>query len=109
MFRLLSACLEYSRAGEGAFDITVGPLMKVWGFYKGSGHLPHRAEVQAAMTRVGYRHILLDPAALIGVVGLLPVQAGDGAARVGERPLGIGEQVPECEGFPVGDGVDFLA
>ena len=21
--------------------------MKVWGFYRGSGHLPHRAEVQA--------------------------------------------------------------
>lgn len=63
LFRLLSACLEYSRAGEGAFDITVGPLMKVWGFYKGSGHLPHRAEVQAALAKVGYRHILLDPAA----------------------------------------------
>jgi FAD:protein FMN transferase len=63
LFRLLSACLEYSRASEGAFDITVGPLMKVWGFYKGSGHLPHRAEVQAALSRVGYRHVHLDPAA----------------------------------------------
>jgi thiamine biosynthesis lipoprotein len=63
LFRLLSACLQYSREGEGAFDITVGPLMKVWGFYKGSGHLPHRAEVQAALTKVGYQHILLDPAA----------------------------------------------
>jgi thiamine biosynthesis lipoprotein ApbE len=27
MFHLLSACVEYSREGEGAFDITVGPLM----------------------------------------------------------------------------------
>jgi thiamine biosynthesis lipoprotein len=62
LFRLLSACAEFSRAGEGAFDITVGPLMKVWGFYKGSGHLPHRAEIQAAMAKVGYRHMLLDPA-----------------------------------------------
>lgn len=61
LFRLLSACLEFSRAGDGAFDITVGPLMKVWGFYKGSGHLPHRAEIQAAMAKVGYRHILLNP------------------------------------------------
>jgi thiamine biosynthesis lipoprotein len=63
MFRLLSACVEYSIEGEGAFDITVGPLMKVWGFYKGTGHLPHRAEVAAALTKVGYRHIHLDPAA----------------------------------------------
>jgi thiamine biosynthesis lipoprotein len=64
LFDLLSACLDYSRRSEGAFDISVGPLMKVWGFYKGSGRLPHRAEVMAAMTRVGYRHIQLDPAKL---------------------------------------------
>ena len=24
--------------------------MKVWGFYKGTGHLPHRAEMRAALT-----------------------------------------------------------
>jgi thiamine biosynthesis lipoprotein len=63
LFRLLSACMRYSRESEGAFDITVGPLMKVWGFYKGSGHLPHRAEVAAALTRTGYRHVHLDEAA----------------------------------------------
>jgi len=63
LFDLLSACVQYSRESEGAFDITVGPLMKVWGFYKGSGHLPHKPEVAAALAKVGYRHILLDRAA----------------------------------------------
>jgi len=63
LFQLLSACVAYSRESEGAFDISVGPLMKVWGFYKGSGHLPHRPEVLAALTKVGYRHIHLDAAA----------------------------------------------
>src|SRR5882672_3637259 len=63
LFRLLENCLDYSRESEGAFDITVGPLMKVWGFYKGSGHLPHRPEVAAALGKVGYRHMQLDPAA----------------------------------------------
>ena len=61
LFDLLSACVGYSRESEGAFDITVGPLMKVWGFYKGTGRLPHRAEVRSAVDRVGYRNILLDP------------------------------------------------
>ena len=60
LFRLLSDAVEYSRESEGAFDMTVGPLMKVWGFYKGTGHLPHQAEVAAALTKVGYRHIQLD-------------------------------------------------
>jgi len=63
LFQVLSACVEYSRESEGAFDITVGPLMKVWGFYKGSGHLPHKPEIVAALAKVGYRHIVLDPAA----------------------------------------------
>lgn len=61
LYRLLAACQEYSRASEGTFDITVGPLMKVWGFYKGTGHFPHRAEVMGAMASVGYRNVVLDP------------------------------------------------
>jgi thiamine biosynthesis lipoprotein len=63
LFQVLSDCVAYSRESEGAFDISVGPLMKVWGFYKGSGHLPHKAEVAAALPKVGYRHIRLDAAA----------------------------------------------
>ena len=60
MFNLIAACVEYSRASEGAFDITVGPLMKVWGFYKGSGHLPHRAEVRTALAHIGYQNVELN-------------------------------------------------
>ncbi len=60
-FDQLSACLEYSRLSEGAFDITVGDLMKVWGFYKGSGHLPKPGEVQEALKTVGWRKVRLDP------------------------------------------------
>jgi FAD:protein FMN transferase len=57
---LLDACLVYSRRSEGAFDITVGPLMKVWRFYKGEGALPKPEEVTSALTRVGARHVRLD-------------------------------------------------
>lgn len=63
MFDLIADCVAYSKASEGAFDITVGPLMKVWGFYKGSGHLPHRAEVRTALGHIGYQYIQLDAAA----------------------------------------------
>jgi FAD:protein FMN transferase len=60
LFDLLAACIRYSEVSEGAFDITVGPLMKVWGFYKGSGRFPHRAEIKGSLARVGYRNIELD-------------------------------------------------
>lgn len=60
LFQLLSECVAYSRASEGAFDITVGPLMKIWGFYKGTGRIPHKSEIRVALDRIGSRHILLD-------------------------------------------------
>jgi len=62
LFQLLAACVEYSKESEGTFDISVGPLMKVWGFYKGTGHLPHRAEVWSALNLIGYQNIQLDAA-----------------------------------------------
>lgn len=63
LFALLEKCQAYSKASEGAFDITVGPLMKIWGFYKQDGRIPHRAEIRQALARTGWRHIVLDPAA----------------------------------------------
>jgi thiamine biosynthesis lipoprotein len=60
LFDLLTTCVEYSRKSEGTFDITVGPLMKIWGFYKGSGHLPRPGEIERAMGQIGYRNIVLD-------------------------------------------------
>ena len=73
LFALLADCLRYSAESAGAFDITVGPLMRVWGFYKGEGTMPKRGEVEASLRRVGYRHLHLDPAAntvRFGVPGL---------------------------------------
>jgi thiamine biosynthesis lipoprotein len=61
LFDLLQACQEYSRASDGAFDITVAPLVKIWGFYKGSGRVPRRAEIRGALAGVGYQNIELDP------------------------------------------------
>jgi thiamine biosynthesis lipoprotein len=63
-FDLLNECVHYSRDSEGTFDITVGPLMKVWGFYKDSGHLANPAEIRAALTELGYQNVELDAANL---------------------------------------------
>ncbi len=61
LFRLLSVCLDYSRASEGTFDLTVGPLMRVWGFFGGGErHVPSAEQIRAALEVVGYRHLHLD-------------------------------------------------
>lgn len=63
LFRLLTDCLRYSRESAGAFDITVGPLMKIWGFYQGEGRLPRPGAVSGALKIIGYQHVQLDASA----------------------------------------------
>jgi thiamine biosynthesis lipoprotein len=60
MAELLERCLDYSRASEGAFDITVGPLMKTWGFFRGEGKLPGRFALWRAVGKIGYQYLGVD-------------------------------------------------
>jgi thiamine biosynthesis lipoprotein len=60
LFHLLEISVGRSEETDGAFDITVGPLMKSWGFFRGRGRLPTQAEINQALKRVGYQHLKLD-------------------------------------------------
>ena len=60
LFDFIAECLRYSRESDGAFDITVGPLMKAWGFFRGEGRAPGEAELAEARNRVGYQHVILN-------------------------------------------------
>jgi len=61
LFAMLETCLRYSRETSGAFDITVGPLVTAWGFFKGSGCLPEPDKISAALAHVGWQKLLLSP------------------------------------------------
>jgi thiamine biosynthesis lipoprotein len=63
LFDLLAESLRWSRESDGAFDVTVGPLMKAWGFFRGEGHVPDADALRRSREVVGYRHVRLDPAA----------------------------------------------
>ncbi len=60
LFALLVECVRYSRASQGAFDITVGPLMKAWGFFRGAGRMPSEAELARVRQKIGYHHLILQ-------------------------------------------------
>ena len=60
---VLTAAETLSRRSNGAFDITVGPLMKLWGFYQKQPHVPTRTELDAIRPLVDYRGVRLDPRA----------------------------------------------
>jgi thiamine biosynthesis lipoprotein len=60
LFDLLARAVELFRATGGAFDITAGPLSKVWGFYRRQGRMPDDAQVAEALALVGSEQLLLD-------------------------------------------------
>jgi len=60
VFRLLERAQQLSAATGGAFDITVAPLLRCWGFAGGSGQMPTEEEVAVARERVGGHHLHLN-------------------------------------------------
>lgn len=63
LFDFITVAMRYGHESDGAFDITVGPLMKAWGFFRGEGRVPAAAELEAARRHVGLQHVMLNPAA----------------------------------------------
>ncbi len=58
-FRLMQRALLWSFRTNGAFDVTAGPLINVWGFTSRSGSKPTDEAIQLARQRVGFQHVRL--------------------------------------------------
>ena len=61
LFAVLSAADAVSRRTGGAFDVTVGPMTKLWRLTRRTQVLPDAAELAAARAKVGYAKLTLDP------------------------------------------------
>ena len=59
-FEFLRTSLEWSARTDGAFDITVGRLMKAWGFFRAQGHVPDAAELAQTGKEIGWRKVQLN-------------------------------------------------
>ncbi len=55
--RLLSEALEIARKTNGAYDPTVYPLMKLWGFGTENAHVPQNSEIEQELSCVGYEKL----------------------------------------------------
>jgi thiamine biosynthesis lipoprotein len=62
LFEFITEAMRHHRESGGAFDITVGPLMKAWGFFRGEGRMPADEELAKARHHVGAGHVRMDPA-----------------------------------------------
>ena len=59
-FHFLERSLGWSARSNGAFDLTVGKLMKSWGFFEHSGHRPTVAELTQVRRETGWTKVHLD-------------------------------------------------
>lgn len=59
---VLSRARQVSERSEGAFDVTIGPIVRLWRTARRSGQLPQKTELDAAMSVVGWRKLQIDPA-----------------------------------------------
>lgn len=89
---VVNLSLQLSEASGGAFDVTVGPLVNLWGFgpEKRRDSIPSEEELGTARARVGYKQLFarLDPPALKKTnpglqIDLSAIAKGHGSDRVG--------------------------
>jgi thiamine biosynthesis lipoprotein len=57
VFALLQQARDLWDVTAGAFDITVGPLMRCWGFWGKDGRMPDPSAVETALACVGSGHL----------------------------------------------------
>ncbi len=62
-FRFLTEAQHWSAVSDGAFDLTVGALMKGWGFFRKAGEVPTAAQMETLRAETGWTKVHLDPAA----------------------------------------------
>lgn len=60
LFRVLAASQELAVQTGGAFDVTLGPVIRLWRQARKENRLPGAAALQEASTRCGYRKMHLD-------------------------------------------------
>lgn len=60
VFELVQRAVRLSEETRGAFDITLMPLIRCWGFFQGVGQIPDVQTLAEAMECVGSLHLHMD-------------------------------------------------
>jgi len=88
---ILEPALRISQSTQGAFDISIYPVLKAWGFTTGDYHVPSEQEIKSLLQKVGYDRIQTDanrskvtlPEGMeIDFGGIVKGYSGDEAVRV---------------------------
>lgn len=59
-FYTIKKGVEYSVASKGNYDISVGPLVKLWGIGTDKARVPSKEEIDKSKSLINYKDIILD-------------------------------------------------
>ena len=57
---LIKVAQKVSEQSDGVFDITVQPLVELWGFYSQSLHVPKKKEIADCLKKIGYKNLIIQ-------------------------------------------------
>jgi len=60
ILKMIETSIEYSKLSDGAFDITLGPIINLWGIGTDNERLPSDEEIKAKLKLVGYDQISIN-------------------------------------------------
>ena len=99
LFFVLVRADQLSRQSDGAFDVTVGPVVQLWRLARRTQELPDAKELAAARALVGYKNVRLDvvnqtvrlltPGMQLDLGGIAKGYAADEALNVLRDKFGI--------------------
>lgn len=60
VIKMLETAVKYSKLSNGVFDITVGPLVNLWGIGTDNERIPEDSEIESKLPLVGYNNISIN-------------------------------------------------
>ena len=60
ILKMIKTSLEYSELSDGAFDITLGPIINLWGIGTENERLPSDEEIKGKLPLIGYDKISIN-------------------------------------------------
>lgn len=98
LYRVLEESRKLSLLSDGAFDVTVGPLVQLWRKARGQGKLPNAGSIRRARSTVGYHLMkLVHGNVCLEAQGMRLDLGGIGKGFAAEAAL----EVLRSEGVPV--------
>lgn len=92
LWEVLSFSQKLSQRSKGAFDVTIGPLSRLWRIARHQNHLPAPKKIESTLKRTGYKKLLLHDAnnsAKLLVPGMVVDLGGVAKGYIGDKMLEI--------------------